>query len=209
MRKFSDNNMPLIPWETFTKQPANRKVNVTYCCDEPTLCSWSVGNAIQHKPHCFVMEIASYKYRALTLTQSQNSHCSLETATSMAPHSVIHSTFDHQRFTDKDKFKVCSFILLVITFLSKNRFFALFMFWHNFCSNQNLSSLLTAEKANGWKDAQRSHKQLHRSAEEAVGEGAPQPRSKCQAGKSWHPGDDRQLPEAAAENSRSSGSERL
>lgn len=109
MRKFSDNNTPLIPWETFTKQPANHKVNVSYCCDEPTLCSWSVGKAMQHKPHGFVMEMAGYKYRALTLTQSQTSLCSPETETSMAPHSVIISTFDHQRFTDKDKFKVRSY----------------------------------------------------------------------------------------------------
>lgn len=76
MRKFSGNNTLLIPWETFTKQPANRKVNVSYCCDEPTLCSGSVGKAMQHKPHGFVMEMASYKYRALTLTQSPNSLCS-------------------------------------------------------------------------------------------------------------------------------------
>lgn len=78
MRKFSRNNSgtPLIPWETFTRQAANHKVNVSYCCDEPTLCSWSVGKAMQHKPYGFVMEIAIYKYRALTLTQSQNSLCS-------------------------------------------------------------------------------------------------------------------------------------
>lgn len=39
----------------------------------------------------------------------------------MAPHSVILSTFDHQRFTDKDKFKVCYFFffLVVITFRPK------------------------------------------------------------------------------------------
>ncbi|KAG7323543.1 hypothetical protein KOW79_013245 [Hemibagrus wyckioides] len=72
------------------------------------LCSWSVGKAIQHKPHGFVMEMANYKYRALTLTQLRKTHFAAqkETETSMAPHSVIISTFNYQRYTDKDKFKL-------------------------------------------------------------------------------------------------------
>ena len=48
------------------------------------------------------------------------------------------------------------------------------------------------------EDASGSHQRLHRAAQAHPGEGVPQTGPQHQAGESRHPGDDRELPEAAA-----------
>uniref|UniRef100_A0A3B1JFG4 Transcription factor HES-5 n=2 Tax=Astyanax mexicanus TaxID=7994 RepID=A0A3B1JFG4_ASTMX len=88
-------------------QPVNHKMNGLYCCDEPALWSQSVGKVIQHKPHDFVMEMLEYKYSRLSLRGSHNLFCSQEeTQKEMAPHAAPLSTFDHLRFSEKDRLKL-------------------------------------------------------------------------------------------------------
>ena len=54
------------------------------------------------------------------------------------------------------------------------------------------------EKTCCGENAQRSHQHLHRAAQGDPGERVPQAGAQLQAGESRHPGDDRELPEAAA-----------
>lgn len=92
-------------------QAFNHKINVLYCCDEPALWSQSVGTVTQHRPHGFVMVMLLYKYKGLLLKEAHKSFCHRRKAscfsTDMAPHSATLSSFDHLRFSDKDKIKVC------------------------------------------------------------------------------------------------------
>ncbi len=73
------------------------------------------------------------------------------------------------------------------------------MFAAKFESLAHLSvSSSTAEKTYCGENAQRSHQQLHRAAQGHSREEVPQAGAQLQAGESRHPGDDRELPEAAA-----------
>lgn len=65
--------------------------------------------------------------------------------------------------------------------------------------NPNLSvSFFLVKKTHSGENAQRPYQHLHRATQSHPGEGVPQAGAQLQAGESRHPGDDGELPEAAA-----------